>query len=342
MSDPNDALMLAFNDELEKVAVPAVLRRLGQRALSSGSGAALAGTAGAGLGGVAGGVQGYRQAKERGGSGLAGALAGGMRGAALGGGAGLAAGGAVGALAGKKGIQHARQMAKRKGALGAISRFGQRQVHSVTGALPAGFKSRSAAVRSLGAGGADIQKRLAETGKSLGKAKGPARQKLIKERASLKKALEHAGTAEELGMTSVPGFFRTMASKDAVKGVKAGLGQQWHGSPSVGGKLMTFGMPAGFVASEAMQPTEKGEPGRVSRTLRSAAETAPYMLTTMPLAGATLMGSGLAAGGRAVGKLLRRKKEPAPEPEESEEGMGAVERVESPSVQGKLPEGLGG
>lgn len=337
--------MLAFNDELEKVGAPAgILQRLGQRALAGGSTAALGGTAGAGLGALAGGVKGYRQAKEQGGSGLAGALAGGMRGAALGGGLGAAAGGAGGMLAGKRGIQHARQMAKREGALGAISRFGQRQVHGVTGALPGGFRSRSAAVRSIGAGGADISKRLSETGKSLRTAKGPARKKLMAQRQSLRKAEQHARKAEELGMTSVPGFFRTMATGKGIEGMKATLGQQWHGSPSVGGKLMTFGMPAGFMAAEAARKSQPGESSRGARAAQSFVDMAPYTLTAMPLAGATLLGTGLSAGGKAVGRLLRRKRpaEPPPYPEEAEGQAAPAERIESPSVQGRLPEGFGG
>jgi hypothetical protein len=343
MSDFKEAMMLAFDDELEKVAVPAVLRSLGQRALGGGSGAALGATAGAGVGGLAGGVHGYRKAKQQGGSGLYGALAGGMRGALMGGGIGAAGGGAAGALSGKRGIQHARQMAKAEGPIGAISRFGQRQVHSLTGALPGGFKSRSGAVRSLRAGGYDIEKRLAETGKKLRKAKGPARTKLQGERASLLKARGHARTAENLGMTSIPGFFRAVASGKGGKGLKAAVGQQWHGSPGVGGKAMQFGLPAAFVASEAMGKGEPGGPGKLSRGLRSAAETAPWMLTSMPLAGATALGSGLVAGGSAMKRLLRRKKpEDAPYPEEADEGQAApVERVESPGAQGKLPEGLG-
>ena len=70
MSDFKEALMLAFDDELEKVAAPAVLRALGRRALAGGSGAALGATAGAGVGGLAGGAHGYRKAKQQGGSGL--------------------------------------------------------------------------------------------------------------------------------------------------------------------------------------------------------------------------------------------------------------------------------
>jgi hypothetical protein len=338
--------MLSFDDELEKVGAPigGVLQRLGQRALSGGSAAALAGTAGAGLGGLAGGVRGYQQAKEQGGSGLAGALTGGVRGMALGGGLGAVGGGVGGMLAGKHGIQAASQMAKRTGPLGAISRFGQRQVHSLTGALPGGFKSRSAAIRSIGAGGADIQKQLGETGKSLRTAKGPDRKKLTAQRESLRKAEQHARTSEELGMTTIPGFFRTMASRDAGKGLKASLGQQWHGSPSVGGKFVTVGLPAGFVAAEAARPSTEGGPGRVSRTAKSFADIAPHTLTAMPMAGATALGIGLSAGGKAIGRLLRSKRaaEPAPYPEEAEGMSTPVERIESPAVQGKLPEGFGG
>ena len=339
MFEHDEVSMSAFDGELEKLAVGALLKSLGQRALASGGAGALGATAGAGLGGVAGGVQGYRKSKQQGGSGLAGALGGAVRGAAIGGGAGLAAGGLAGAAGGARAQKLVRGLSGREDVVGKVSRLGERQAHSVTGALPAGMGRREG-LRSMGAGVTDLEKRVTDVGKRLAAKPGDA--KLLKQQKSLGKALEHGRKAEDLGMTSVPGMFKAMATKPG-EALKAGLGQQWHGSPSVAGKAMTFGLPAAFVGSEAARKSKPGEDSRFTRTLKTTAETVPYMLGPMGILGATGLSMGGGAAARQAGRLVSKPKRlgtnpSAPVPEDASVS-GNVERIYSPGAQGRPPEG---
>jgi hypothetical protein len=351
MSELHPVLLDSFNDELEKLSAPLnLLPNLARRALSGGSAAALGGAGGAALGAGAGAVHGAVKAKREGGSAGWGALSGGLRGAALGGSLGAGAGLAGGAVAGKRGAELARQLAERKGVVGGISRFGQRQAHAVTGALPEGFKTRSAAIRSIGGGGAPVAEQLKGVKTQL-RSKGldaAKKEKLLANQERLQKAMAGATAAEETGMTSIPGMFRALAKPSEFKrGIVGATQQQWHSAGGPVGKGLMVGFPGVFMASEAMRESKPGERGRVARTLGAGLESIPYSVLPMGLVGSSLVGAGTGAAGRAVGGLLpgqgRRLRPAAPEPEESEEGMGApVERVVSPQAQGRAPEGMMG
>ncbi len=332
----------------EKIAAPPIaslFRNLGQRALASGGLSAVGGAAGGGLGAAAGGVRGYQRAKEEGRSGLSGALQGGLRGAAGGVALGAAAGGVAGAAGGGRAQKLVRSISKGKGAPGAVSRFGERQVHSLTGAMPQGL-GRSEGLRAMGASpvadtSEKLMKAIAESKGPLGAltgAKGVAQDKTV---ASLTKALGHAEKAEELGMTSVPGALKAFATKP-VQALKAGAGREWHDSPTVGGKLMTLGLPAGLVASEAARSSKPGEEGRASRTLSSIGLTAPFSLTPMGFTGGMLASTVLGGIGSKAGKLMSKKKKlgqnPGPPvPEEASES-GSVEHELSPRASGEFSE----
>jgi hypothetical protein len=352
MSEFDPITLRAFNEELEKLGAGLnLLPGLARRALSGGSVAALGGAGGAALGGAVGAARGGAKARREGRSVLGGALGGGLGGAALGAGLGAGAGLIGGVAAGRRGADWAKALAKRDDVVGQVSRFGQRQAHSVTGALPEGFRSRTNAIRSLRGGGYSQEKQLRELGKKWQTAKGPERIKLQKQREGMKKALEGATAAEETGMTSVPGLFRAMADPEKFKrGITGAVKQQWHGTGTgIGGavgKGMMVGFPGMMVAGEAVRPSDPGEASRVSRVLGSAAEFAPYAVLPMGMAGATLVGSGAGTIGRGIGSLLpggrRRPRDSGPEPEEAEGLASPVERIESPQVQGRAPEGLGG
>ena len=350
MFEHNDTVLSSFNDTLEKVAFnPALLQRVGQRALSGGGLGALGAAGGGVMGGATGGIQGYRQAQEEGQSGLLGALGGVARGAAKGGALGLAAGGLAGAAGGARSQKLVRRLSAGKDRIGGISRFGERQVHSLTGALPQGM-SRSDGLRAIGASPVQRleQRMVAAARRNPKPPSGPHRPrthvgKLTSELAGLGRAKVHAQKLEELGMTNVPGFFKAMATKPG-QALKAGLGHEWHGATSRGAKAMAFGLPAAFVAPEAMRSSKPGEEGRVARTARALASTAPYTIAPMGILGATglsVAGSGLVG---QAGKLVSRKQPlgvtpPPPMPEDG--GTSAnVERVYSPSAQGRPPEGL--
>lgn len=327
----------------EKSAAPvsSLFRRLGQRALASGGGAALGGAGGASVGAVAGGLRGYQKAEEEGRSGLSGALSGGLRGAAAGGALGAGVGGVAGAAGGARAQRLVRSASSKKNPVGSVSRFGERQVHSLTGALPQGM-SKSKGLRAIGASPeATASEALME---AISASKAPARLGRLdavgadKKVQSLTKALEHAKKTEELGMTSLPGAARAFATHP-VQATKAGLGREWHSNPSVGGKLMAVGLPAGMVVSDAMRKDDP-ESTAASRGLASAGMMAPFSLTPMGFAGATVASGVLGGAGKRVGGLLQRKKPlgrntEAPVPEDASES-GNVEHELSPRASGEF------
>lgn len=333
-----EATLQAFDAALEKLALPTgILQRMGQRALAGGGLSALGATGGAGIGGLAGGIQGYRKARQEGGSGLAGALKGTVRGAAIGGGAGLAAGGLAGAAGGARAQKLVRELGAGEGRLGSISRFGERQIHSVTGATPAGM-AKGEGLRAMGASPvAKIEERIGKLQKK------PMDAKAAKEMASLEKAKGHAQKLEELGMTNVPGVFKSMATKPG-QALKAGLGHEWHSSTGLGGKALAFGVPLAYVGSEVARGSKPGEDSRTTRGLRAAGESAAYMMGPIGLLGATGLSRVGAAAGQGAGRLLTKKQPlgtspPPPVPEDAS-ASGNVERVYSPAAQGRPPEGL--
>lgn len=319
----------------EKTAAPAIaslFRSVGQRALAAGGLSAVGGAGGAGIGALAGGYRGYQKAKEDGGSGFAGALSGGVRGAATGGALGAAAGGLAGAGGGAKAQNLVRALSKGKGKAGTISRFGERQVHSLTGAMPKGL-GKAEGLRAMGASpSANAAERVLE---AMANSKDAVKDKTV---ASLTKAMGYADKTEALGMTSLPGTIKAFATKP-VQALKAGAGREWYGSPSKGGKLMNIGVPAGFVAAEAARSSKAGEEGRASRTLSAAGYAAPFSVTPMGFAGATAASMLLGGLGSKAGKLVPGKKKlgqnPGPPvPEEGSES-GNVERELSPRASGE-------
>lgn len=108
---------------------------------TAGAGLGLGAVGGAGIGAVGGAVSGYRKAREEG-QGMAGALASGAMGAGSGAFKGGLVGGALGAAggaaAGHLNPQLGSALAKQENAVGKVSRFGQRQLHGLTGWTPEG------------------------------------------------------------------------------------------------------------------------------------------------------------------------------------------------------------
>ncbi len=319
-------IMLAFQDELEKQArIGALLRGAGsylaRQGTTAGAGAGLGGLLGGAAGAGIGGVSGYRKAREQGATrsqALVGALkgggtglaAGGMLGAGLGAAGGLASGGRGRALAGK--------LREGKGLLSGASRVGERQVHGLTGAVPQVGKGGKAlgkveAIRQMGAGSAPAMARLEGAAAGLKGTTGKARDKAIKEMRAARKGLDVATEAEEMGITSLPGYLKGLAGRGkyvggakagqrvgSLQALKTGVGEQWH-SMGAGGKALTFGLPAAGIASEAARPSKPGEEGRGARVGKSLGGLA-YSLAPIPLAGITALGAGASALGGLAGK----------------------------------------
>lgn len=339
ISAPTPLQKLALNLQLAALG-----RALGRRALSAGGGAVLGGAGGAAAGGVAGGLQGYQQARREGRSGFLGALGGGASGAAVGAGAGGALGAGVGALGGR-GVQRtilglAKPGVEKPGVLGGLSRFGQRQAHSLTGAVPEGFATRSAALESIGGGVAPLRQRiLAETAKRTG---GLSEAGAARRLQTMREGLAAGERATEMGMTSVPGFFRAMATQPG-RALGAASEYQWKSNPRLLDKAMALGMPATFVGGELARAGGPGEEGRAVRGVRSAAEMLPYSLGPMPMSGAMVTGAALGGGVRALTRALRRKQDlgsqPGPPVLEDGSVSGEVEHVYSDRALGRMPEG---
>jgi hypothetical protein len=312
-----ELLMGGFQDELTKEALLPALRPALKRVLPAvGSGAGVGSLAGAVGGGLYGGVKHYRQARREGaetgeavGAGLAGATTGALKGGVLG--AGLGAAGLGTAAAARRLPKAAKGLTEAPGAIGASARFGQRQVHGLTGWAPEGGISK---IHGGSWGAAEELKKL--------KASPKATEKGL---AKAEKALAAAQEAERRGLSSVPGYLKGLR-KDPMGTIRAGAAEQWHSS-GVPGRLLIYGWPAGAAATELAQPSEPGEGGRLERA-GEALGMLGYGLGPMPFGAQMLMAGGMSGGLKRLGRLADRKKgAPAP-PGPMEPGGGTTQPEE--------------
>jgi hypothetical protein len=329
MSRFTDIELLAFKEEMEKIAIP-------WKALTRTMGTGL--TGGATLGGVGGGlyggVKGYREARQQGADvgdsmlyGAGKGLVSGAKGALIGAGTGAAIGGAAGAIAPRAAGDWAARMAQRKGALGAISRTGQRQMHGFTGAL------NPKEVRGIRGGAYGVKKELADAQKHLGKLeKGDAKSGVTgwaAEKAGLgdkykalrtkmtkgkinrlaNKAVPSGEKAEAMGLTSFPGWYRSARDRGIGETVGAGMKEQYHKLGPVG-KALIYGYPAYSVAKEINKPG----PASLSNIGQELGGAAGFAMAPFPLVGQlAASGVGSAVGG-AAGKSLdwaKKRRQPA-------------------------------
>ncbi len=278
----DERVLAAFHDELKTAALSPGLQ-----------GAISGGTAMAGLGGVIGGgvgaVRAYRQARSQGatrGEALLAAPGGVGKGALV----GALAGGAGGALRGASDPQLGERLTS-LGALGAPSRFMQRQVHGITGWTPTkGIES----IRG-GAWGAKEQVRnLASQGVT-----GKAKQKAVISANAAQKA-------QDMGLTSIPGYIGAVKEKGLGKVLSTGFKEQWHGG-GIGTKALTVGIPTLSAVQAATAPEVEGAPGKAERIGRGILPAATGLVSgQIPFAGQMLIGTGAAAAGAGAGRLIDR------------------------------------
>lgn len=318
---------------------------LRQQAGAVGAGVGLGALGGAGIGALAGGVKSYHDAHEQGapvGSAAARGILGGLRGAGAGAVIGAGVGGAAGLASGARGAGLARAVADRSDLLGSAARFGQRQVHGITGAVPAGAASKTEAIRAMGAGAAPARGRLANARTALADAAdGKASRKALDEATAAQKAVGAAERIEELGMTSMPGVLKAYATRPA-DALKASLNEQWHsggwGTRGVMMGLPVAGAAASLAAPESSNPTA---PGRAERSL-SALSPLVAGMGAMPIAGAVgsglVLGKGLQAAGAGI-DAIRRRRNPTPPGSPADAPAPAVERIYSDAALGRPPEG---
>lgn len=160
---------------------------------------------------------------------------------------------------------------------GAASRFGQRQLHALTGHVPEG------GLRAIRAGAYGAEQNLARALKS---APGDV--------AAASKGLAAAQKAEQMGLTSIPGFAKSLA-KDPKGTLRTGAAEQWHNMPGWA-KAVTVGLPALDVGHALATPDNPDGPGKGERIGRGLAGAAAGL--TM---GAIPMTTGILAQGAVAG-----------------------------------------
>ncbi len=288
-------LLPGFHDEVTKIAgiadfVTKNKGMLGSAGALLGHGAA----AGAVLGGLHEGYKGYEDARAQGASGLGaglGALGGAVGGASSGALGGALIGGGAGAALHTLRPQAADAARKALSApgsrLGALGRFGQRQMHGLTGWTPPEGLS-SDAIR----GGSWA------TGKALASAPKDAKNygKLVETHALQKEV-------ESKGLTNLPGVVGALAGSGRGDAAKLLAKHTWkNADPMMKAQLALA--PVGAVAAMA-GPEEAGGPGKGERVGSSIGNTVGSLASSaLPFgAGQLAMGAGRAAGGKA-GKMV--------------------------------------
>lgn len=301
-----------------------------------GSGAGIGAGVGAGVGAAGGAVGSYREAKREGltpgqaaVSALGGAASGAAKGTLLGAGVGGLGSGVAGALRSSGGPSGA--FTGDTGVLGSLSRFGQRQVHALTGWTPQGYLNPEGA-RQLRAGAYGAKKTLDKATKATG-------PKAAKELQQAKEHFQAAERAERMGLTSIPGYLRSMKTHGIGETVGAGIREQWKSGP----------LGKAFVAAPVIgagYELARGDPENAGKSLASMG----YAMAPMPTAGslmlAPVMSKGFGMIGRGVGKLRRKIPQVNPPTEQQYLETGGnsapTEHMYSSRAMGEVPGGIVG
>jgi hypothetical protein len=318
MAELTKTSLASFHTELVKEALGGDLLRLARNASRSVRGAVtspathrvaggLAGGVGAGglaggvLGAGYGGAKGYQEARAQGqtvGGALRAGLSAGTRQGVRGIGQGALVGGALGGVGGALSKRVPTALAQAP-LVGSGARFGQRQLHGITGWTP------EAGVRSIRGGAYGAERGVEEALGSLEKAHQKSRGVASAQRG-LDRAVTYrraAGRAEELGLTSLPGYAKALR-KDPVGALKAGFGEQWHGATGVP-RVLAYGGSGALVAGEALKDDPGGK-GRLERAGRALGSTLPMLAGPLPIAASLAATPAMAAVGGLPGKIKER------------------------------------
>jgi hypothetical protein len=276
----DEHLLRAFQQELWKLGAPSILPARLSSVLSS---AGALGGIGAGVGGVAGavhgGVKNYRAAKAEGAD-TRGALLHGAMGAAGGVGKGAVIGAGIGGVAGAgASLANAGKAEAMRAALtdrSAFARFGQRQVHGVTGAVPQGGLGQ---LKMDAADRAEQLKHLTDRLKADPNSMQPGiidRARGLDAKTVGAKALERAQqsasasqAAQDAGLTSVPGLVKSLV-KSPTETARLAWNHQMHGADGVTKAMMAT---SGIGVAQTMANREEGE-GRLHHAGRVAGSAA--------------------------------------------------------------------
>ncbi len=284
------------------------------------------------IGAIGGGAKKYLDARERG-EGVGGSLAEGLGGAAMGG----ALGGAYGA----------GMAAFHPGAAGAVSRFGQRQLHGLTGWTPKG------GLASIRGGAFDAKQRL-ETARATHQAAEAAHAAggtldtahtlgtAAKELRSAEAGHDAATTAEGMGLTSLPGYVRSVKKHGLFPSLKASADEQLHGT-TLAQKALVLGLPAAGLAHAAMSQPGVDDQGlsKGERVGKQVGELVGGVAGgAIPIVGQTIFQEGAGRIGKLVGGGIDRfRRAPATNPTDPLLSSGQTtpsEIVTSPRVSGGI------
>jgi len=352
--------LYALREELHKEAAggligaamssPRVRSALGGAGALGGIGAAGGALLGAGVEGY----NGYQAAREEGartgqalGAGVGGALGGAKRGALTGGIAGLAAGG-LGGMAAPGRMEAARSALTHTGAgVGAAARFGQRQVHAITGWRPG---ENASSIRSIGAGAHNAQQSLSEAVQNANKlhasgAAGPQLDKAMKTVDSARRGYGAAYRSEQMGLNSIPGYLSSMKNNGILPTMSAGAKEQWH-SMSPGWKAVMIGAPIAETVQAMRSPDQEGGPGKGERVAKGlAGAVAGAAMGGIPMTTGTLLQHGIGQAAGAAGRVVDKfRKKPVFE-QTADASAGQVtpaERYMSENASGQRPDGTWG
>ena len=347
MFELNELVLLSFRDELRKeAAVGSLLAKaapyLRNASSLAGAGGAVGGLVGAGMGAV----QGAREQSDHPIlNTAAGAVRGGLRGAGL----GALAGGVVGAAGGK--VLRPDWLTSKGGLVGAGARFGQRQMHALTGALSPkeleGVRGGAYSARQASTEGAKKLTDLWNKGAPEEQIHGAVRGAIRAE-----KGLQASQKAQDMGLTSIPGYVGAVKREGLGKTLSTSLQDQWHNSHPAATALMV-GAPLAAAAKTVASPESQEGAGKGEQLGKNIGNVVGGVVGgAMPLAGGIAAGEALQRVGGAVGRgvdRLRGKPRLVPaqthtlgppplEPVESQNTP--TERVTSPAAAGLPPEGI--
>ncbi len=349
MYDLSEPVVQAFCNELQKEAgFTDLVSKAAPYLKSTGALAGAGGVAGGLLGAGTGALRGAHAAHQEGGSTLSGALQGAAQGALSGAGVGAAGGALAGAIGGKH--INPNWLTQRNGMLGAGARFGQRQVHAVTGMLS---PKELEAVR----GGAYAARQHASA--SVGKVneafgKGAPAQKVheaVNHAVSAQRGLQASEASQNMGLTSIPGYLRAVQQHGVGKVLSTSMRDQFHNTPKALSALMV-GAPLVGAAKTLTSPEDPSK-GKGEQLGQNLGESVGGVIGgAMPLAGGMLAAGALREAGGAIGRGVdklrgRPRLVPAnpytlgpPQLEQAESQNTSTERVLSNSAAGLPPEGL--
>lgn len=275
-----------FHDELRKLAAaPHILPAAASKALmSAGALGGVGAGVGAGLGALAGGVRGYRAARQEGAGVLDSVRAGGgqaLQGGLLGAGVGAGVGGLAGAVGSRMSPDKMEAIRSKLTERSGLARFGQRQIHGLTGATNAdGLKGL----------GMDSEHRKATLDQLKGSAPTANRWEQFRGKTPEQVAARHrddisraseglaaARRAEAMGLTSLPGIARS-AVNAPLDTARAALDHQLKGTDA-GTQGLTLGL-SGLGVGMAARSQEGDQQGdRLKRVGRAALHSGAGILT---------------------------------------------------------------